>query len=170
MTALEEQPAGGTGQSIQGGSQLSVDDATRDPLPQLRYADAVHAALRPIDLLPDALDVGLHIEDMNGPRELFIRLEWLPGHDDLVPDELNTAGLVVRWSHLAGWSACSGAERVGFDIDELADPATVAETAMHAVLCGLSCACEKPAPGRWEHAVYLEIALVAYDEREENGR
>jgi hypothetical protein len=165
VSAIEEQSAGSTGQSIQGSGQLSVDDATRDTLPQLRYADAVHAALRAIEVLPDAVDTGLRVEDLNGPRELFIRLEWLPGHDDLVPDALSKAGLVVRWSHLAGWSACSGAELVDIDVDELADPLTVAEAAMHAVLCGLACACEKPPPGRWEHAVYLDIALVAYEER-----
>lgn len=165
MSAIEEQSADSTGQSIQGSSQLSVDDATRDTLPQLRYADAVHAALCAIEVLPDAVDTGLHVEDLNGPRELFIRLEWLPGHDDLVPDALSKAGLVVRWSHLAGWSACSGAELVDIDVDEIADPVTVAEAAMHAVLCGLGCACEKPPPGRWEHALYLEIALVNYEER-----
>lgn len=165
MSAIEEQPAGSTGQSIQGSSQLSVDDATRDTLPQLRYADAVHAALAAIEVLPDTLDMGLRVEDLNGPRELFIRLEWRPSHDDLVPDALNKAGLVVRWSHLAGWSACSGAELVAIDVDEIAAPVTVAEAAMHAVLCGLSCTCEKPPPGRWEHAVYLDIALVAYEER-----
>ncbi|MEV6544428.1 hypothetical protein [Streptomyces sp. NPDC051665] len=165
MSAIEEQSAGSSGQSIQGSGQLSVDDATRDTLPQLRYADAVHAALGAIEVLPDALDTGLRVEDLNGPRELFIRLEWLPGHDDLVPDALSKAGLVVRWSHLAGWSACSGAELVDIDVDDIADPVTVAEAAMHAVLCGLGCACEKPAPGRWEHAIYLEIALANYEER-----
>jgi hypothetical protein len=165
VSAIEEQAVGSAGQSIQGSSQMSVDDATRATLPQLRYADAVHAALDAIEVLPDTLDTGLRVEDLNGPRELFIRLEWRPGHDDLVPDALNKAGLVVRWSHLAGWSACSGAELVDLDVDELADPVTVAEAAMHAVLCGLGCACEKPPPGRWEHAVYLDIALVAYEER-----
>ncbi|MFJ9382117.1 hypothetical protein, partial [Streptomyces sp. NPDC101455] len=160
MSAIEEQSASGAGQSIQGSGQLSVDEATRDTLPHLRYADAVHAALCAFEVLPDFLDMGLRVEDLHGPRELYIRLEWLPGHDDLVPDALSKAGLVVRWSHLAGWSACSGDEVADIDVDELADPVTVADAAMHAALCGLDCACEKSPLGRWEHAVYLDIALA----------
>lgn len=163
--AEETFAAGGTGQSIQGSGQLSVDEATRATLPQLRYADAVHAALGAFEVLPDALDTGLRVEDLNGPSELYIRLEWLPAHDDLVPDALSKAGLIVRWSHLAGWSARSGDDLAGLDVDEIADPVTVAEAAMHAALCGLGCACETSPPGRWEHALYLEIALVHYDER-----
>lgn len=166
MSAIDETGTAGPGQSIHGSGRLSVDDATRDTLPQMRYADAVHAALRAIEVLPDSVETGLRDEDLNGPRELFIRLEWLPGHDDLVPEALRTAGLTVRWSHLAGWLVRSGDEVDEFDVDELADPDTIADRAMHAVLCGLGCACEKTPRGRWEHAVYLDIALVNYDERE----
>ena len=138
-------------------------------LPQRSYAQAVHAALCAIEVLPDYVESGERVEVFDGQPELFVRLEWLPGHDDLAPVALQAAGLVVQWSHLAGWSVCSGADVAEFDVDELADPDTVAERCMHAVLCGLGCACEKPPRGRWERAAALNAALSAFDEREENG-
>ncbi|MEV6614237.1 hypothetical protein AB0N31_10515 [Streptomyces sp. NPDC051051] len=148
-------------------SALSVDDATRATLPQLPYADAVHGALAELVLLPDTVETGMRIEGDSRRRELFLRLEWLPGHDDLVQPEACASGMTVQWSHLAGWSVAAAGDLVVLDVDELADPAMVAEAAMHAALCGLRCACER-APGqdaRWDQAVYLDIALVAYDER-----
>ncbi|MGW1035045.1 hypothetical protein ACWD4Z_23015 [Streptomyces antibioticus] len=168
MTAVEERSAADPGKSIRDGSQPSVDTATRATLPQLAYADAIDAALAEMTLLPDLLETGVRRERGTGQRELFLRLEWLPGHDDMVTYAMQADGMVVEWSHLAGWSARTGADLVGWDVDELADPDVIAEAAMHAALCGLRCDCVK-APGadtaRWDHAVYLDIALVAYAER-----
>jgi hypothetical protein len=154
------------------GSQPPVGESTREltGLPQRPYATAVHAALRAIEVLPDSVEIGVRIEVFDGQRELFVRLEWLPGHDDLVPAVLQEAGLVVHWSHLAVWSACSGDELAELAVDVLADPDTIAERCMHAALCGLGCACEKPPPGRWEQAAALNAALTSFDEREENGQ
>ncbi|GGN47240.1 hypothetical protein [Streptomyces fuscichromogenes] len=170
MTAIEEQPAGTAQEGIPDSSALTVDDATRATQPHLPYADAVHAALAEIELLPDLVEVGTRREGMHSgrlqPPELVARLEWLPGHDDLATLAVQVEGLVVEWSHLGGWVIRSGSDLVVLDVDDLADPATVAEAAMHAALCGLRCSCEQPLPGRWKHAVYLDIALVAYDERE----
>ncbi|WP_432032772.1 hypothetical protein [Streptomyces antibioticus] len=169
MTAVEEtRTAANPGKSIRDGSQPSVDTATRATLPQLAYADAIDAALAELSLPPDVLETGVRRERDSKRRELFLRLEWLPGHDDLVPYAMQADGLTVQWSGLAGWSARAGADLVAWDVDELADPDVIAEAAMHAALCGLRCTCVM-APGgsdaRWEHAVYLDIALVAYAER-----
>ncbi|MFF0598092.1 hypothetical protein [Streptomyces antibioticus] len=169
MTAIEEtRAAANPGKSIRDGSQPSVDTATRATLPQLAYADAIDAALAEMTLPPDVLETGVRRERDSNRRELFLRLEWLPGHDDLVTYAMQADGMVVEWSHLAGWSARTGADVDGWDVDELADPAVIAEATMHAALCGLRCTCVM-APGgsdaRWEHAVYLDIALVAYAER-----
>ncbi|AVV46429.1 hypothetical protein PYK79_45110 [Streptomyces sp. ID05-04B] len=167
MTAIEERAAGVSGQSIHDSGRLSVDGATRATLPHLPYADAVDRALAAMEFLPDTIETGMRKEPgPSGQRELFLRLEWLPGHDDLVPDAICASGLVVQWSHLAGWSARADDDLVALAIADLANPALVADAAMHAALHGLRCACEKPdADGRWEQAVYLDIALVAYDER-----
>ncbi|MEH0547324.1 hypothetical protein QA802_30825 [Streptomyces sp. B21-105] len=172
MTAIEEaRPAGASGQSIRDGFRPSVDDATRATLPQLGYADAVDRALAAMEFLPDTIETGMRKEPgPTGQRELFLRLEWLPGHDDLVPDAVCAVGLVVQWSHLAGWSVRAGDDLVALDVSDLADPALIADAAMHAALHGLRCDCEKPqALDRWEQAVYLDIALVAYDERTEGA-
>lgn len=168
MSAIDETRTAATaGNGTGGDGQSSSGGAT---LPQLPYADAVHRALCAIAVLPDTVETGVRVETLDGQRELFIRLEWLPGHDDLLPPEVQAAGVIAQWSHLAGWSMSSGVDIAEPDIDALADPDTVAERCMHALLCGLGCDCEKPAPGRWEHAAALNLALTAYDEREENGR
>ncbi|MCZ4605251.1 hypothetical protein O3S80_16155 [Streptomyces sp. Lzd4kr] len=166
MSAVEgTTEAGGSGKSIHD-SALSVDDATRATLPHLPYADAVHAALAEVVMVPDLLETGVRQEHPRSKRELFLRLQWLPGHDDLVPAAAQADGLTVEWSHLAGWSVRCGDALAVLDVDELADPATVAEAAMHAALCGLDCTCEKPPAGRWDQALVLDIALVHFDERE----
>lgn len=168
MTAIEEQAADVAGKSTRDSVALSVGDATRATSPHLRYGDAVDRALSALEFLPDTVEAGMRKESgPHGVRELFLRLEWLPGHDDLIPDDVRASGLVVQWSHLAGWSVRSGDDLVAVDVDDLADPALIADAAMHAALHGLRCSCEKPDAGlgRWEHAVYLDIALVAYDER-----
>ncbi|MET9089655.1 hypothetical protein ABZX77_48695 [Streptomyces sp. NPDC004237] len=170
MTAIDEQQTTGTAQEGIPGSQLTVDDATSATHPHLPYADAVHAALAELRLWPDLTEAGTRREGtVMGKRqrpELFARLEWLPGHDDLATLDVQAEGLIVEWSHLGGWAIRSGRDLVVLDVDDIAAPATVAEAAMHAALHGLRCACEQPPPGRWEHALYLEIALVAYDERQ----
>ncbi|MEU9349061.1 hypothetical protein AB0D74_48475 [Streptomyces sp. NPDC048278] len=175
MNAIEEQPTTGTAQEgIPSSGQLSVDDATRATQPHLPYADAVYAALAELQLLPDLVEAGTRREGTvmgkRQPPELFARLVWLPGHDDLATLDVQAEGLTVEWSHLGGWAIRSGSDLVVLDVDDLADPATVAEAAMHAALCGLGCGCDRPPPGRWAHAVYLDIALVAYDERQGGAR
>jgi hypothetical protein len=174
VSAIEETrpAAGGDGKSIHDSGQLSVDDATRATLPQTRYADAIDAALAELVLLPDTVETGMRSEPGGPQRELFVRLEWLPGHDDLVPPTLQADGLTVQWSHRAGWSARTADDLVVLDVDELADPAVIAEAAMHAALCGLRCSCVRSpqaSTARWDHAVYLDIALTAYDERTEGA-
>lgn len=166
MSAIEETRTAATvGKDTSDGAQLSAS-AGESTLPQVPYAEAVHRALCAIQVLPDSVETGVRVEVFDGQRELFVRVEWLPGHDDLVPDALRTAGLTVQWSHLTGWSVCSGDELAELAVDDLADPDTIAERCMHAVLCGPGCDCEKPAPGRWERAAALNAALTAYDEPE----
>ena len=168
MSAIEETRTAATaGNGTGGGIRPSSGGAT---LPQLPYADAVHAALCAIEVLPDSVETGVRVEVFDGQRELFVRVEWMPGHDDLVPDALRAAGLTVQWSHLASWSVCSGDELAELAVDVLADPDTIAERCMHAVLCGLGCACDKPTPGRWERATALNAALTAFDEPEGDDR
>jgi hypothetical protein len=170
VSAIEESSAVaevGKGTSV--GIQPSAGESTRalTDSPHAPYADAIHAALRAIEVLPDLVETGLRVEVFDGQRELFIRVEWLPGHDDLIPAPLRALGLVVQWSHLAGWSVRSGDDVAGLErTDDLADPAVIADIAMHAVLHGLSCTCERPDPGgRWEFALELDIALVNFEER-----
>jgi hypothetical protein len=170
VSAIEETRPAAPGKSTHDSGQLSVDDATRATLPHLRYADAVDAAFQDLRFLPDALEMGLRREPGAGGRELFLRLEWLPGHDDLVPPGMQADGLTVEWSHLVGWLVRSGDELVVPDVDQLADPAAIAGVAMHSALHGLRCACDKPeASARWTDAVYLDIALTRYDERTEGA-
>ncbi|MDX3024041.1 hypothetical protein [Streptomyces acidiscabies] len=168
MSATEGRPAVvGIGKSIRRGSLLSLDTATRATLPHLPYADAVHAALVALAVVPDVLEAGVRRESDSPRHLLFARLEWLPGHDDLVPDAGRAEGLTVEWSHPGGWSARIGADLVVLDVDEIAGPEVVADAALHAALCGLRCACERPdGATRWTNAIYLDVALVAYDERQ----
>lgn len=171
MSAIEERAAGVSGQSIHDSGRLSVDDATRATLPQQFYGDAVDRALAAIEFLPDLIEAGMRREPgPSGQRELFLRLEWLPGHDDLVPYPLQADGLVVQWSHRAGWSVRSGDDLHALPVDELADPALVADAAMHAALHGLRCPCEQPDPeARWANAVYVDLGIARFEERTEGA-
>lgn len=172
MSALDE--TGTVGKSTQGSGRLPVSDATRRlfMVPQLPYGDAVHAALAAIEVVPDLVETGVRTEgirpgDGRRPRyELFLRLEWLPGHDDLVPDDVIADGLIVQWSHLTGWSVRSGEEYDALeDADPIASPAVVADAALHAAVHGPCCGCERPDPAaRWEHALHLDLALARFDE------
>ncbi|MFI8531094.1 hypothetical protein ACIGMX_12675 [Streptomyces aquilus] len=167
MTAIEETGTLVPGKSTHDSGQLSLGDATRTlPLPHLPYADAVHAALRAVEVVPDLVEVGVRTETFEGQRELFARLEWLPGHDDLVAADVAAAGLVVQWSHIAGWSVCAGADVEVLEADDLADPALIADAALHAAVYGLAEKWVIPFEARWQHARELDIALAQFDERE----
>lgn len=155
------------GKSTHDSGQLLVGDATRTlTLPHLPYTDAVHAALRAVEVVPDLVEVGVRTETVDGQRELFARLEWLPGHDDLVPVDVQTSGLVLQWSHLAGWSVCAGSDVEMLAADDLADPALIADAALHAAVYGLTEKWVIPFEARWQHARELDIALAQFDERE----
>ncbi|KPC86284.1 hypothetical protein ADL35_12440 [Streptomyces sp. NRRL WC-3753] len=168
MSAIEERAAGSTGKSTQSGGRPSVGEATRTlTLPQAPYGDAVHAALAAAGLVPDVMEAGLR---SNGPRrlELFLRMVWLPGHPGLA-DVQHDEGLTVAWSHLAGWSGwVGGYEPVLLDVNELAAPELVADAAEHLAAHGTHRAWVPPADGRWSDAVYLDIALGRFEEREVN--
>ena len=82
MTAIDEQTAHAAGKSTHSSGQLPVGDATRAMLPQDPYAAAVRAALAALRFQPDAVETGVR-QEPGGGRELFLRLQWLPGHDDL---------------------------------------------------------------------------------------
>ncbi|MEU5111677.1 hypothetical protein AB0G64_09275 [Streptomyces longwoodensis] len=165
MSAIDEPRAAGSeaGKSIR---PMTVDEATRAVLPQLAYADAIWARHRDLEMVPDALETGVRREALGGDQELFIRLEWLPGHDDLVHPAVRRDGLTVEWSHLAGWMVRSGADVHAPAVDKLAAPRAVGVLSMHGGLCRPGCTgAEQRAADRWEHAVYLEIALGHYAER-----
>lgn len=159
MSAVEE-----TNTAAAAGPSLSAAALT---LPQMPYADAVHAVLARLAFLPDMVETGVRTETVGQPRrELFLRLEWLPGSDDLVPAAVQADGLVVQWSHLTGWSVRCGDDLVAAGVADLADPALVADVAVHAALHGLRCRCERPDPGaRWTQAHLLDAALLRYEER-----
>ncbi|MFI6337808.1 hypothetical protein [Streptomyces sp. NPDC050535] len=166
MSAIEETDAAAAAAGKS--TRLSLGEATRLTLPQLPYGDAVHAALAELEFLPDTLDVGVRTETIERPhRELFLRLEWLPGNEGLIPQAVRADGLILQWSHLAGWSLRTGDDLVDLvRLAELADPAVVADVAMHAGLYGVRSIGERPATGaRWSEADHLDSALVQYDER-----
>lgn len=169
MTALDAPRPGGHGKSTQGSSQLPVGDATRTlTLPHLPYGDAVHAALHTAGLVPDTVETGSRIDGANygqGQRELFLRLEWLPGHEDLATAH-RAVGMALEWSHLGGWTVRFGDDLVVLDADQLAAPDLLATAVLEAATEGFDFVWSPPpGAGRWEYALELDIALVAYDER-----
>lgn len=170
MSAIEEtaHAAGDAGKSIPDSGQLSVDEATRATLPQTRYADAIHTALVGYGLAPDLYRTGMRREaPASSLPELYIRATWQPGNAALAP-AVADHGLTVDWSHRAGWTLTAAGDPVVLPADELAAPDTVAEAALHAAMDGPACDCDLaplPESARWEHAIYLDIALTAYDER-----
>ena len=169
MSARE---AGGLGQgegksTRDDGSQLSVGDATRTlTLPQLPYGDAVYAELAAHGVAPEFLETGLRGKP--GLPELYFRLCWTPGHP-VLSDAVEPYGLTLAWSHVTGWSAhdCEGGH-ILLDLDVLAAPKVVKEAAEHFAQHRLGDGWEpSDRTARWEHALYLDIALVRFDEREE---
>lgn len=136
-------------------------------LPQLPYADAVHRQFAELAFLPDTIEAGMRRETVGLTcGDLFVRLVWLPGNDDLVPSRVRADGLVVQWSNLAGWSVECGEDLLVLEqLAELADPGQVADVAMHAAVYGLSGNEQLPGnPTRWSQAHVLEAALLRYEE------
>ncbi|XUL91029.1 hypothetical protein ACQ86D_34010 [Streptomyces galilaeus] len=174
---VKEQPTGRSGQSIQGSSQLSVDDATRDLLPQLRYADAVHAEVLAVGMPPAAVETGVRDTvprpgAMSRP-ELFLRAVW-PAGTTLLDDRVRDRGLTLAWSPVTGWSAHDAYDNCRLlDVDALADPRLIAHAALHLAEEPLDEGVLWAPPsglGRWSEAVYLDIALHHFDEREGSNR
>lgn len=167
MSAAEQdlRQAGASGKSTLDGAQLSVGDATRAlTLPQLPYGDAVYAELAAHGLAPEFLETGLRGKP--GLPELYFRLCWTPGHR-LLGEAVEPFGLTLAWSHVTGWSAhdCEGGH-ILLDLDVLAAPKAVKEAGEHLARHHLDDAWEPTdRTARWEHALYLDIALVRFDER-----
>ncbi|MEY2249373.1 hypothetical protein AB8A21_41780, partial [Streptomyces sp. BF23-18] len=125
MSAIEERAAIALGKGTCDRSQRSVGDATRAlTLPHLPYGDAVLAALHAAAIVPDTLEAGCRVDGANYGRrhqELFLRLEWLPGHEDLAAPH-RAKGMALEWSHLVGWTVRFGDDLAVLDADELAAP------------------------------------------------
>ncbi|MFD5468855.1 hypothetical protein [Streptomyces sp. NPDC127105] len=168
-TTLETSAAQPAGKSTRDSRRLSAGEATRSlPLPQLPYADAVHAALTEARITPDVVEAGLRNEQPRNPRsrpELFLRLVWLPDHA-AVAAAAEEDGLTLRWSGVTGWSAHNHADARLLPVDALADPALIVDAARHYARHGLTKDWVHPFQARWSEAVYLDIALVKFDERE----
>ncbi|MFH9011200.1 hypothetical protein ACH4C6_07470 [Streptomyces sp. NPDC017943] len=166
MTAVNEARAGLIGKSTRD-RKLSVGEATRIlVLPQLPYADAVHAALRAVSLEPACFEAGLR-RGRTGTPELYVRAVW-PAGSPALTDAARANGLTVAWSHVTGWSAHDAEEHCALlDVDALAAPELVADAARHYARRGLdeTRPWVPPADGRWSEAVYLDIALARFEER-----
>lgn len=169
MSAIEETGTAGPVKSTQGSSQLSVGDATRAlDVPQLPYGDAVHAELLAVAMPPDAVEAGIR-HGRSGAPELFLRAVW-PAGTALLDDRVRGRGLTLAWSHVTGWSAHDAYCICRLlDVDALADPRLIAHAALHLAEEPLdegAMWAPPPGLGRWSEAVYLDIALAHYDERE----
>ncbi|WP_225080485.1 MULTISPECIES: hypothetical protein [unclassified Streptomyces] len=166
MTTLETSAVRPAGKSTRGSRRLSAGEATRSlTLPQLPYADAVHTELTVTLMTPGAFEAGIRL-GRNGTSELFMRAVWPVGTATLSTD-VRPAGLTLAWSHVTGWSAQTADEdRVILPVDTLADPGLIANAAAHFARHGLTRQWLPPHDARWSEAVYLDIALVRFDERE----
>lgn len=168
MTAIKETAAAGESEkSTQGGGRPSVGDATRTlTLPHLPYADAVLAELDAAGMPPVAVEAGLR--DLRAP-ELFMRFVW-PVGTQLLADGVRDKGLTLAWSHVTGWSG-HNVEGVAelLDVDVLAAPDVMARAALDLAEQDLSLRWSPPdgAAERWSRAGYLDVALNAFEEREE---
>ncbi|MFJ6386416.1 hypothetical protein ACIQJT_02285 [Streptomyces sp. NPDC091972] len=168
MRAIEESAAvaatvEGIGKDTGDGSQSSAGGVhPAQPFPHLPYGDALHAELTLAGLAPDVMAAGVRAEGPygEGPRELFLRAEWLPGHEDLAaPHE---AGMVLQWSHLTGWSLLFGDDLVVLDVDDLAAPALLTDAVLEGAVHGIGMRYLPPeGAARWEHARGLDVALDA---------
>jgi hypothetical protein len=167
MTAIEERAAVTPGKSTRDRTQRSVGDATRDlTLPHLPYADAVVAELDAVCMPPVAVEAGLR-DARPGAPVLFMRFVW-PAGTALLDDGVREKGLTLAWSQVTGWTAHNAEDKAELlDVDTLADPRLIALAALDLAEQDLSLRWSPPdgADGRWTEAVYLDIALVNFDDR-----
>ncbi|MFF7521219.1 hypothetical protein [Streptomyces pseudovenezuelae] len=166
MSALEETAAAatvrGAGKDTGDGTQPSVGDVhPAQPFPHLPYGDALHAELTGVGLAPDVMEAGVRAEGRHGegPQELFLRAEWLPGHENLAaPHEI---GMVLQWSHLTGWSLLFGDDLVVLAVDDLAAPELLTDVVLEGAVHGVGMVYLPPeGAARWEHARDLDTALT----------
>lgn len=170
MSAIDETGVDAlVGKSTQDGGRPSVGDATRQlfMLPQLPYADAVHAELVAVAMPPACYEAGVR-KGRTGTPELYIRAVW-PARSPVLDDRVRELGLTIAWSHVTGWSAHDAEEACQlFNVDVLADPRLIAHAALHLAEEPLTGEAWTPPPslGRWSEALYLDIALAHFDEQE----
>lgn len=131
--------------------------------PHLAYGDAVHRELAAAGLVPDVVEAGIRTEELDGPSELVLTLEWLTGHPDLT----DPAGMDLLWSHLTGWAV-----RIGHNVRPLilisafAAPALLVDVVLHTATEGLDSAWEPDRPlAEWDQARALDVALNTAAER-----
>ena len=173
MSAIDETrtEAAPVGKSTRGSSQLPVGEATRRLflVPQLPYADAVHFELLSVAMQPACYEAGLR-KGRTGLSELYIRAVW-PAGSPLLDDRVRPQGLTIAWSHVTGWSAHDADEaHLLLAVDPLADPRLIAHAALHLSeepLTGGRPWTPPAGPARWSEAVYLDLALTKFDDREE---
>lgn len=168
MSAIEETSTVGTaGQDIRGGIQSPgtafAHTAVAAFMPHLPYADAVHAELAAWELHPEVLEAGVRAGGPGGQRELFLRLVWPAGHEDLA-ESVRPDGLTLAWTHITGWSVHTLDEARLLDVDEFVAPAVLAEYVLHLAEHGLDRDWVPEDPARWEHALVVEIACILLDE------
>ncbi|WP_055527741.1 hypothetical protein [Streptomyces graminilatus] len=158
-TAGKDTPTGG-----QPSGATSTHAVVTAVMPHLAYGDAIHAELGAWELRPERMDAGVSTAMSDGQQELFLRIIWPVGHDDLGED-VRADGLTLAWSHMTGWTAHTADGELLLDVDEFAAPSVVAEAALHLAEDGLHCGWT---PGEdaalWEHAAVADIALVLFDE------
>lgn len=171
MSAIDETSAAATvGKSTLDGGRPSEGDATRPllMLPQLPYADAVHAELLAACMPPPFFEAGLR-KGHTGSSELYLRAVW-PVGVPLLDDAVRGSGLTIAWSHVTGWSVHDADENCALlDVDGIAAPALIAHAALHFAeepLEGGEPWTPPDGPGRWAEALFLDIALARFDERE----
>uniref|UniRef100_A0AAU2A2E0 Uncharacterized protein n=1 Tax=Streptomyces sp. NBC_00093 TaxID=2975649 RepID=A0AAU2A2E0_9ACTN len=167
MSAIEETDAARTaGKDTRGGLQPSGAASTHTVvaafMPHLPYADAVHAELVEWELHPEALEAGVRAGGPGG-RELFLRLVWPAGHEDLA-ESVRPDGLTLAWTHITGWSVHTLDETRLLDVDEFVAPAVLAEYVLHLAEHGLEHDWAPEDPARWEYALVVEIACILLDE------
>lgn len=171
MSAIEEtRAADGLGKDIRGGNTLSVDgvhpalDALTAVYPHVAYGQAVYAELVSEELRPEVFEAGVRINS-TGTRELFLRMVWPPNHPGL-GEKAREDGLLLRWSHVHGWSAHDRDVTGGLlDVEMLAEPVLVTDLALHLAEHGLGCEWVPPFVARWEEAAALDVALAAWDDQ-----